>query len=314
MPAMKMPFEIAGKTVAITGGSRGLGLQLAREFIARGASVALLARDVDELERAVSELRRLGNAAAFPCDVRERVSVEGALGEAEQRFGPIEVLVNDAGIIQVGPLDALTLEDFSDAMNTHFWGPLYAMLAVLPGMRARGSGRIVNISSIGGVIAVPHLMPYSASKFALTGLSQAMHAEVARDGVTVTTVCPGLMRTGSPDNATFKGRNVLEYAWFAISDSLPFLSMSVEDAAGRIVQGVANQEATIVLTLPAKVATIANALVPEVTTRLLAIAGAILPKSSDRRARTGAQSHSPLAPSVLTAMNDRAKETQNEVR
>lgn len=310
---MKMPFEIAGKTVAVTGGSRGLGLQLAREFIARGASVALLARDGDELGRAVAELQTRGNAAAFACDVRDRSAVERAIAEVEQRLGPIDVLVNNAGVIEVGPLDALTLDDFSEAMNTHFWGPLYAMRAVLPGMRARRSGRIVNVSSVGGLIAVPHLIPYSASKFALTGLSQGMRAELARDGVSVTTVCPGLMRTGSPDHATFKGRNVLEYAWFAISDALPFVSTSVEEAARRIVEGVGDDRALIVTSVPAQVATVANAVLPELTARVLSLAAALLPKSSDRRARSGAQSHSPVAPSPLTFLNERAKRTQNEL-
>jgi short-subunit dehydrogenase len=310
---MKMPFEIAGKTVAVTGGSRGLGLQLAREFIARGASVALLARDGDELGRAVAELQTRGSAAAFACDVRDRSAVERAIAEVEQRLGPIDVLVNNAGVIQVGPLDALTLDDFSEAMNTHFWGPLYAMRAVLPGMRARRSGRIVNVSSVGGLIAVPHLIPYSASKFALTGLSQGMRAELARDGVSVTTVCPGLMRTGSPDHATFKGRNVLEYAWFAISDALPFVSTSVEEAARRIVEGVGDDRALIVTSVPAQVATVANAVLPELTARVLSLAAALLPKSSDRRPRSGAQSHSPVAPSPLTFLNERAKRTQNEL-
>src|SRR5438270_7691587 len=102
-------------------------------------------------------------------------------------------------------------------------------------MRRRREGRIVNISSIGGKLSMPHLVPYGASKFALTGLSEGMRVELRKDGVFVTTVCPGLMRTGSPVNADFKGKHREEYSWFSISDSLPLLTMSAERAAGQII-------------------------------------------------------------------------------
>jgi short-subunit dehydrogenase len=109
-------------------------------------------------------------------------------------------------------------------MAIHFWAPFYAMQAVLPQMRERGAGRIVNISSIGGKVAVPHLAPYCASKFALVGLSKAMRIELAKDNIFVTTVCPGLMRTGSHVNAVFKGQNEKEFAWFSIGNaSCPFV-------------------------------------------------------------------------------------------
>ena len=138
----------------------------------------------------------------------------------------MDVLVNNAGIIQVGPIDHMKIADFEDAMLTHFWGPLYAILAALPHMHREGAGRIVNISSIGGRISIPHLVPYSASKFALAGLSEGLRAELARHNIVVTSVYPGLMRTGSPVNAMFKGQRPQEYAWFAISDSLPLASIS----------------------------------------------------------------------------------------
>ena len=126
-------------------------------------------------------------------------------------IGQIDVLVNNAGIIQVGPLDTMTAEDFRRALQTHFWGPLNTILAVLPQMRMRKAGRIVNISSLGGRVSIPHLLPYSASKFALVGLSKGLHSELRKEGITVTTVCPGLMRTGSPRNAEFKGKHRAGY-------------------------------------------------------------------------------------------------------
>src|SRR5204863_5194639 len=123
--------------------------------------------------------------------------------------------------------------------------PLFTTLSVLPAMRRQGEGRIVNISSIGGKIAVPHLLPYDASKFALTGFSEGLRAELLKDGIYVTTVCPGLMRTGSPRNADFKGQHEAEYAWFSIGDSLPGMSMSAEAAAERIVTAFRQGEAEV---------------------------------------------------------------------
>src|SRR5512145_3358087 len=215
-------LDFAGKTVVIFGGSRGLGLVLARELAAERANLVLVARDRHELDRARADVEQRGaRVLAISSDVRDRIQVEGAIEGALAEYGTIDVLINDAGIIQVGPLEHMTVEDFEDAMATHFWGPLYATLAALPHMRLRGARRIVNISSIGGKIAVPHLVPYCASKFAVTGLSEGLHAELAREGIRVTTVCPGLMRTGSTYNAKFKGRHRQEFGWFHVSDATP---------------------------------------------------------------------------------------------
>src|SRR5262249_50390239 len=147
-----------------------------------------------------------------PCDITDRERVEEMVAVVQYRWGPVDVLINNAGTISVGPVETMTLDDYRRAMRTHFWGPLYTIHAVLPAMRRRGTGRIVNISSIGGKVSVPHLLPYNASKFALVGYSEGLRAELARDGIVVTTVCPGLMRTGSPRHAFFKGRHRAEYA------------------------------------------------------------------------------------------------------
>src|SRR4051812_38145356 len=206
--ALRTNYSFREKSVVITGGSRGLGLELARIFAREGARITLIARTVETIEKARGELQSMGaSVLAIPCDIRDRGQVETAITEIVRHFGAIDVLVNDAGIIQVGPYDQMQLEDYENAMATHAWGPLYMIMAALPHMRSRGAGRIVNISSIGGKVAVPHLLPYTMSKFALTGLSQGLRAELAQDGIVVTTVCPGLMRTGSHINASFKGRN-----------------------------------------------------------------------------------------------------------
>src|SRR3954451_8123971 len=205
--SLAISFE--DRVVVITGGSRGLGLVMARMLVDQGAHVVLLARDTGELARAREDLdaRGRGSATTFRCDVRRRAEVRATVSAVIEQFRRVDVLINNAGIIQVGPLENMVEEDFENAMATHFWGPLHLMLELLPSMRHRGFGRIVNISSIGGKVAVPHLGPYSASKFALVGLSDAVRAELDRYGVSVTTVAPGLMRTGSPMNAQFKGRH-----------------------------------------------------------------------------------------------------------
>ena len=220
----------------IFGGSRGLGLAMAREFSNAGAYVVLTARDEQELERAAADIEQQGGqVTTIACDITDREQIERTVGRIVHDRGGIDVLVNNAGIIQVGPLEHMTIDDFEEAMATHFWGPLFTILAALPHMRGPRARRIVNISSIGGKIAVPHLLPYTASKFALTGLSEGLRAELAGQGFAVTTVCPGLMRTGSTYNAMFKGQHRHEFAWFHLSNAIPGVSVSAARAARRIV-------------------------------------------------------------------------------
>jgi short-subunit dehydrogenase len=150
--------------------------------------------------------------------------------------------------------------------------------AVLPHMRRAGGGRIVNISSIGGKIAAPHLVPYSASKFALVGLSDGLRAELLREGIVVTTVCPGLMRTGSPLNASFKGRRREEYAWFTVSDSMPLLSLDARRAARKIIRACRHGDAELVVGVQAKVVALARNLAPNLFASAAAAINGLLPK------------------------------------
>ncbi|HYP01981.1 MAG TPA: SDR family NAD(P)-dependent oxidoreductase [Pyrinomonadaceae bacterium] len=311
-------FDFGGKTVLITGGSRGLGLVLARELARAGARLSICARDPRELERARLDLARRGaEVLAFPCDVTERAQVEEWVRISEQRFGGVDVLVNNAGVIQVGPIEVMTLADYEEAMKVHFWAPLYTTLAVLPLMRRKGSGgRIVNISSIGGKIGVPHLVPYSASKFALVGLSEGLRAELQKDGIVVTTVCPGLMRTGSPANATFKGQHRAEYAWFSISDSLPVSSMQAERAARQIIAGCKRGDAEVILSVQAVLAIKFHQLFPELSADLSGLINRLLPAAGGigRKRALGRESQSALSPSWLTALGDEAAKRNNETK
>ena len=312
-------YDFAGKSVVITGGSRGLGLVIARELADEGAQLTLVARSDEELDRAVDDIRsRQPFAEVLPVtgDVRNRDDAERAIAQAYERFGKIDVLINNAGIIQVGPVTHMTLADYQDAMDTHFWGPLYGILAVLPHMGRQGEGRIVNISSIGGRISVPHLVPYSASKFALAGLSDGLCYELARQNIHVTTVCPGLMRTGSPLNATFKGRHPKEFAWFAISDSLPLATINAPRAARQIVEACRRGDAELVITVQAKLAILARTMAPELFAKAMTIINGLLPQATGAdgdTTRLGRESQSEWAPSKLTAPTYRAAMENNEM-
>ena len=313
-------LDLAGKHVLITGGSRGLGLLLAREFAGRGARVAICARDAAELQRARDDLSAHGaDVMALQCDVSDRHEVERMGREVLGHWGGLDVLVNNAGVIQTGPMEVMTHADYEEAMNVHFWGPLHTTLAFLPSLRERGrqaGARVVNISSIGGKVAVPHLLPYTASKFALTGFSEGLRSELAKDNVLVTTICPGLMRTGSPRNAFFKGQHRAEYAWFTISDSLPLTSMDAGRAARRVVLACQRGEAEVVLSIQAKLAATFFALFPGLSVQLGGLMNQFLLPApggiGERRAR-GSESESALTRSPLTALTRRAARANNEV-
>jgi len=309
-------IDLRGRTVMITGGSRGLGLVLARELASEGARLAICARDPEELERARADLAERGaDVIAVPCDVTDQERVDWAVGTILEVFGRIDILINNAGVIQVGPFETMTLEDFDNAMRSHFWGPLYTTLAVLPGMRGRKGGRIVNISSIGGRISSPHLLPYGSSKFALAGLSEGLRAELAKDGILVTTVLPGLMRTGSPRNAFFKGRHRAEYALFSISDSIPLISMSAEAAARKIVNACRHGDAEVILSLPAKAAAGFHGLFPGLTAEALGFVNRFLPGPGGVGSQNikGKDSESRFAPSWATTLSDEAAVRNNEI-
>jgi short-subunit dehydrogenase len=282
-----------GKIALITGGSRGLGLEIARQFCARGAKVSLLARDAEELASAKNELTQFGaEVLTIQCDLLESAQIQSAVQQTLQHFHKIDILINNAGIIEVGPLAHLQLKDFDRAIRLHFWAPYILQFLIVPHMRANGSGRIVNISSIGGRIAVPHMAAYSASKFALTGFSDAIRAELARDKIYVTTVTPGLMRTGSHVYATFKGDHAAEYRWFNWSSKIPFASISMERAARKIVGACARGRAVLVMPFSTYLIIAANAVFPNLMANVMKMFNHSLPvqvSQSGNEARSGAE-------------------------
>lgn len=290
---MAQRISIKGKVALITGGSRGLGLEIARKICEQGGCVAILARNADELARAKADLAsRGGEALPVTCDLLDAAQIQSAVQQTIERFGKIDILINNAGIIQIGPLDHMHVEDFDRAMRLHFWAPFVLVAQIVPHMRSNGGGRIVNISSVGGKVAVPHMAPYSASKFALTGFSDAIRAELARDNIHVTTVTPGMMRTGSQVHAQLKGDHAAEYKWFEMSSKLPFASISAERAARKIVAAVRRGRPALIMPSTAGFIIAANALFPSLTGHVMKIANRCLPSrvsQSGDEARAGAE-------------------------
>jgi NAD(P)-dependent dehydrogenase (short-subunit alcohol dehydrogenase family) len=273
--------DTAERPVAVvTGASRGLGFLLARTLGRRGYDLVVCARSADGLAAARPDLVETGaDVLAIPADVANREQAESLIASAVARFGRIDMLVNNAGVIQVGPAVTMSREQFADALDVTLWGTVHTTLAAIPTMRAQGHGRIVTISSVGGKLPAPHLLPYTTAKYAVTGFSEGLRVELAKYGISVTTVVPGLMRTGSPRNALFTGDRVGEYRWFAVADSIPLLSMDAEVAAERIVTAAARGRAEVVLTPAAKLGVLAHGVAPGLVANAIGLVDRLLPRA-----------------------------------
>lgn len=307
-------YSFDRKVVLISGGSRGLGLVLARQIHHEGGRVALLARKPDELGRAGQELGH--DVLTLQCDLRDRAQIDSAVRTTADHFGGIDVVINNAGIIEVGPYEHMTRDDYESAMAIHFWAPYHLTMAALPHLRRRPEARVVNVTSIGGKIAVPHLAPYCASKFAAVGFSDSIRAELAREHIYVTTVAPSMMRTGSHVNAKFKGDHGAEFSWFAASAGLPLLSISAERAAAAILRACKRGQPFLGLGLSTKLAIAANGLAPNAVARALNFAARFLPRPTDTSGdelRSGWESRmQSKVPQWVTQFADRNIERNNE--
>jgi short-subunit dehydrogenase len=270
LTARRAQDDLHGEVAVVTGASRGLGLLLARELAGQGCPLVICARDAAELERAADELRATGaEVTTVACDVTDEATPQLLIDTAVQRYGRLDILVSNAGVIQVGPVQAAQIAHYELAMNTMALAPARLALTALPVMRRQGHGRIVTIGSIGGKISVPHLLPYSTAKFAAVGFSEGLRAELGRGPVTVTTVVPGLMRTGSHLQARFTGQPSKEFTWFSLGASLPLVSMDAERAARQIIAAVRQRRAEIILTPAGQVVSRAAGIVPGLTTEIL---------------------------------------------
>jgi NAD(P)-dependent dehydrogenase (short-subunit alcohol dehydrogenase family) len=291
----KPPAYRPGQIVLITGGSRGLGLALADRYARSGAKLILAARDVEELTAARHTLLDRGSVQSaddvllIPADLTDADQAITLIDHAVSHFGRIDVLINNAGIIEVGPVENQPIAAYRRAMATNFFAALHTTHAALPHILRRnpthGDAAIVNIASIGGKFAMPHMLPYVASKFALVGFSEGLHAELRHKGIRVTTVCPGLMRTGGEAHADYTGQTKKEQRWFTLAARTPILTASVRHAANRIYSAVAAGRAEITITPQAWLATRLVGLAPSTTQYLASLANQLLlpePSTSDQ--------------------------------
>ena len=272
------PRVTAGQVVIITGGSRGVGLALAHRFGRAGCKLVLASRSEDELEMARDGLLRERSVQneddiqLVAIDLTERAQIPGLIAAALNTFGRLDILINNAGIMEVGPVENQPLEAYDRCLDLIFFASLHTIDAALPYMLRQGSGAIVNICSVGGKIAVPHMLPYVAAKFALTGFSEGLHAELRHKGIRVTTVCPGLMRSGGEAHAHFTGDVEAEKRWFELSAKTPGIAANVHTAANDIFRATNAGRAEITITPQAWVAARAFGLAPGASQYLASLA------------------------------------------
>jgi NAD(P)-dependent dehydrogenase (short-subunit alcohol dehydrogenase family) len=278
---MTDPIHRSPRPVAlVTGASRGLGFLIARELADRGHDLVICARSADGLADAAAGLRRHGGAVeTVAADVGVKEQAVGVVAAARERFGRLDVLVTNAGIIQVGPAEEFGARDYAEIMDAVFWGALHPTLAAMPLLR-EARGRILAITSVGGKLPAPHLLPYTAAKHAQVGFAEGLRVEAAGQGVTVTVGVPGLMRTGSTRNALFAGDRARERQWFTTAASVPVLSMDAERAARRLVEAALRGRPEIILTPLAKLGVRFHALAPSTSLRVVSLVARLLPGPS----------------------------------
>ena len=196
--------NIKGKVAIVTGASSGLGESTARHLAARGAKVVLAARRTDRLDKVVAEIREAGGEAiAVATDVTKRADLERLAAATVEAFGRIDVLVNNAGVMPLSPMDKLKVDEWDQTIDVNIKGVLYGIAAVLPRMQAQGSGHIVNVSSIAGFkVFTPIGTVYSATKYAVRAISEGLRVEVGNSGIRVTIVSPGAVESELKFNTT----------------------------------------------------------------------------------------------------------------
>lgn len=271
---------MTGRVALVTGASRGIGRAIARGLAARGAVVVAAARGDHAAGVAAEIVQDGGRAESAALDVTDAAAVQAVVGGLLDRLGRIDILVNNAGIILVAPIENTTVADFDRALQTMFWGVVHPTLAVLPEMKERGYGRIVTITSVGGKVSVPHLNAYSCAKAAAVAFCEGLHAELAPHGIHVTTIAPGLMRTGGHVNAVYKGDKKSEERWFRLAATMPVLTMSAQRAARQTVDAVKHGTAVKVLSTQANLLARANGAFPGLVPSLMTLVARLLPAPS----------------------------------
>jgi NAD(P)-dependent dehydrogenase (short-subunit alcohol dehydrogenase family) len=192
LPGIKL-FNLTGRTALITGGSKGLGLAMAAGLASAGANVMLVSRNGSEAQAAAQDIARDYAVKAFShaADVTVSAEVDSMLAAAQRDLGKVDILINSAGINIRGPIESLTPEQFAQVMNVNVTGTWLCCRAVVPGMKERKWGRIINVSSALGLVGLSNRTPYTASKGAVVQMTRTLALEPAGDGVTANSICPG---------------------------------------------------------------------------------------------------------------------------
>ncbi len=199
-------------TVLITGASQGIGKATSLLFASKGYDIIMAARTPDRLEAAAKEVRSHGHQAlTIPTDVRDPKQVETLVQKALEHFGTIDVLINNAGLYISGPVEEFSLDDWHQAIDLNLWGYIHTIHALLPHFLERKRGTIVNVSSIGGQVPIAYLVPYSTSKFAVTGLTRSLHGELAPKGIHVGGIYPNIIKSDFMERAIFRGKNADDF-------------------------------------------------------------------------------------------------------
>jgi short-subunit dehydrogenase len=233
-------MDLNGKVVVVTGGSMGIGEAIAKEFVEAGASVVLSSRDAKRSEEARARIGRVERTLAVACDVRKRADLEALLKAALDRFGRVDVWVNNAGY---GLLDGVATMDVAECrrlFDTNLFGAIEGMQVATPAMKAQGSGTIINISSVAGHIPVPYMAAYSATKFAMNAIGKAARVELKGTGVNVLTVCPGYIGTTFGEN-TVQGKERFRMNTAASAGA------TAEDVARAVLRGYVKNKREVVV-------------------------------------------------------------------
>lgn len=250
-----------GRCALISGGSSGIGAAIAGELVQQGAHVFLLARQAERLEKTVAALRgttkdrdqKIDSAVA---DVSNAAQVAEALRICEERLGPVDLLINSAGITQPGYVEEMPLEAFRAQMDTNYMGTVHLVKAALPGMIQRRKGWIANLSSAAGIKGVFGYAAYSASKFAIFGFSEALRAELVRHEIGVTVVCPPDTRTPMLQAET--PLRPFETAYLAAQGKV----LEADQVARAVLRGIERRKFLVVPGFDSKFLRFANGVAP----------------------------------------------------
>ena len=254
---------LTDKVVLVTGASRGLGTDMARLFAREGAKLVLAARSGAGLEQLRDELTAKGvTALATPADVGDYESLQALVKEVESTLGGIDVLINNAGIEDVADFETMSPERIEEIMHVNVVGLMWLTRLALPGMIARGSGHVCNISSVAGLTPVPHNAVYSASKHAIVGFSRSLRWELAEHGIEVSVVCPGFVDGGM-------------FAEWGRPAPKASPAVSPQKVAEGVVRAVLDNKGEMVVTRGlTKIADVTFALIPELAGKIAGKTGA----------------------------------------